>query len=606
MVPGLPNNLSGKASSNKVSFIEVRGEASARLRLSWEGVGFGFLTVASSTALLFVLGIAPYNVNMVYMLLTLVATVWFGLWSGVLTAVLAFFCFDFFFIPPYFTFIIDAFQGWTAVFLFLGTALFANQVAGRARWNNQQAQARSQEISALYELATAVITTVDRTEMLRKVIHKVVEVLDVVNCTLYLTQAEDSEQPMSSLHSSSLNEIVRVGNYSESSGHPDVSIAQKVFQQGEAAFFAAQMTASAEFASSVENPTLGNAGQVLVSTLTGPVAYLPLASGSQTLGVLVIVGRVCVRQVAFSLEDQRLLRVFANHVVLAVEHARLIEETAQIAALRESDQLKSALLASVSHELRTPLTAINTAISNLQTRDIEWSNEERQEFLTMIEQETERLTRLVSNLLDLTKIEAGALKPNFGWYYLPEIIEEVVERLRNSPLTRFHPITTSFAPDVPLTRLDYLQIDQVLTNLIENAAKYSASGRPIRVQIELKATKEVRRNINGAANSPPTGQVLLVKVIDEGIGIPPNQLEQIFTKFYRVQQSQDGMKVKLPGSGIGLTIAKGIIEAHGGQIWAQNRVYGGTIFNFTLPVVPLSEEASALASQKGSSNQDYE
>src|SRR5690349_16662788 len=128
---------------------ESRRVSASRLHLSWQGVSFSLLAVALTTGPLFVLGIAPYNVNMVYMLITLFATVWFGLWSGVLTAFIAFLCFDYFFLPPYFTFIIDAFQGWIAVFLFLGTALFANQVAGRARWNNLQAQARSQEISAL-------------------------------------------------------------------------------------------------------------------------------------------------------------------------------------------------------------------------------------------------------------------------------------------------------------------------------------------------------------------------------------------------------------------------------------------------------------------------
>lgn len=561
---------------------------SSTKRPRWQGLVFSLTSLTLCTVIMFNLKLELYNVNMLYMALTLVVTVWFGLGAGVLTAITAFFCFDYFFIPPYFTFIIDAFQGWTAVFLFLGTALFANQVAGRARLGNQQAQERAQEATALYELATAVITKVDQSEMLLVVLQRVSEALQTSNCTLFLRDEKSKNQ---------LVEVARIEPLGFQKNpnlprHPDPALAQVVFNQGRATFLPAHpetgLTENEDAPTIKENP---------LATL-GPIAYVPLSYGTQILGVMVLVGSRHTRQLEFSSEEKRRIQVFANHVALAVEHARLIREAAQVVVLRDSDKLKSSLLASVSHELRTPLTAIKTATANLQAKDIEWSEEDRDEFLGLIEQETDRLTRLVSNILDLSKIEAHALKPDFGWYFLPEIVEKVVERLKGSPGMLSHPITTIFAKDLPLARMDYLQIDQVLTNLLENAAKYSEAGRPITVQVEVQKANQVKlpesQNLSNQANQPR----LVVKVLDEGISIPHAELERIFDKFYRVRTSQEGMVMTVPGTGIGLAISKGIIEAHGGQIWAQNRLYGGSIFTFALPLAPLSNHLLEMADEE--------
>jgi two-component system, OmpR family, sensor histidine kinase KdpD len=553
---------------------------SSTSRLRWQGVLFSLMVVSLSTALMHTLNLAPYNVNMAYMLLTLIATVWFGLGAGVVTALLAFLCFNFFFIPPYFTFAIDAVEGWMAVFLFFGTALFANQVAGRARLNSQEAQQREQEATALYELATAVITKVDQTEMLLAVLQRVSEALGTANCTLFLQTGRGDDQ---------LLEIARIEpvipeKITLPPRHPELALAQVVFKQNRPTFFPGQF----EPIAAQQPASKGNVSADKQDGF-GPVAYLPLASGSQVLGVMALVGHSHPRQLEFSPKEKRLIQVFANHVALAVEHVRLIREVAQVATLRDADKLKSALLASVSHELRTPLAAIKTATANLQSKDIEWTEEEQDEFLGMIEEETDRLTRLVSNVLDLSKIEAHALKPDFGWYYLPEIVEKVIERLQNSPVMRSHSVTATFAPDLPLTRMDYLQIDQVLTNLLENAAKYSLAGRPITVEVEMKQATKLNLPDYLHCDLAAEQSFLVVKVLDEGMGIPSAELERIFDKFYRVRSSMDGMVVPVPGTGIGLAISKGIVEAHGGLIWAQNRLYGGSVFTFILPVILLED-----------------
>lgn len=580
---------------------------SSTARLRWQGILFSFLAVGGGTLLLLLLDLAPYNVNMVFMLLTIVATAWFGLGTGVLTALLAFFCFDYFFIPPFFTLVIDAGQGWTAIFLFLGTALFANQVAGRAREGNQQAQFRAREATALYDLATAVITKIDQTEMLMLVLRKVRETLNTTSCTLFLADETRNGQLVETTR------IEKIEHGLEDAAafihQPELSMAQAVFNQNRATFLPGLLT---DFNGSDESGRPPSGLEPSGSSrleINGSIAYVPLTYGSERLGVLCLAGWRGSDESEDTSERVRLIQVFANHVALAVEHTRLIREAAQVAALRDSDKLKSALLASVSHELRTPLTAIKTAAANLRSVNPNVPEEETSEIVNIIEQETDRLTRLVSDMLDLSKIEAHALQPNFGWYYLPEIVSKVIKRLRQNRVIGSHTITTSFAPDLPLVQVDFVQIDQVLTNLIENAAKYSAPKTNIAVQVECVSLAKLEglspgRNFSlfNGENDPDRDkdtdrQVLAVKVLDEGETIPQSEFERIFDKFYRLPTSPTNGP-NIPGTGLGLAISKGIIEAHSGAIWVQHRLYGGNVFTFVLPVAPLDEFLEILETEE--------
>jgi two-component system sensor histidine kinase KdpD len=550
---------------------------SSTARMRWQGVLFSIFVVGVSTTILFGFGIAVYNVNMVYMLLTLLATLWFGLGAGVLTATLAFFCFDYFFLPPYFTLVIDALQGWIAIFLFLGTALLANVLAGRARLRSQQVQQRARETTALYELATTVITKIDQTEMLNTVLQQVGRALEATECTLFLCDLEKNAELCETLSIETVNSAFP-------HKHPNISLAQVAFNRQESIFLDSENLDESETSRQDSESTRHS----------GPSAYLPLITGSRALGVLALTGQVQADQTQFDPEEKQLIEIFANHVALAVEHSQLIRETAQLSALKETDKLKSALLASVSHELRTPLTSIKTFTANLQDKYIDWTEEKRTKYLGLISQETDRLTRLVSNLLDLSKIEAGVLQPDFGWHYLPEIVQTVIERLKTNPLTKDNPIITSFDPDIPLTRIDYVQIDQVLTNLLENAVKYSPPAKTISVEVRVKSSSQLNLPPGILLPEPDfPARVLLVRVVDEGMGIPPGQLERVFDKFYRVQTAQDAANISSSGTGIGLAISRGIIQAHSGIIWAEKRLYDGTIFNFILPVIPLPPELAA-------------
>ena len=531
--------------------------------LNWQGLLFSVGTVSLATFLCVYANLAAYNVNMIYILLTLAATVWFGLGAGLITAVVALLCFDFFFIVPYYSFLGQV-QDALAIFVFLFTALFTNLLLGRAQLHNRQAQARSREVGALYELVTTAITNLENQELLTTALSKINQALDVEQSAMFLV---DPAQP-------DVMEATCIQSGGTGAGlQVDWSQLAEVFQSNRAWF-------------SEANPTL---------PLADSLAYLPLSSARQPLGVLVVSAKTLPGHLAFTPTEQKTLEVFANHLTLVIEHIRLIKENVQVAALRESDRLKSALLASVSHELRTPLTAIRTATDSLLNPRTQWNEAGRTQFLHLIAHEVDRLSRLVSNLLDLSKLEAGAFKPDFGWYYLPEIVQSVVARLQTAGITLSHRVETYFAPEIPLARMDYLQVDQVLTNLIENAAKYSPGDSAIKIAVEVQPpiADPVAEGV---------GQ-LQVSVVDQGIGVAASEQVRIFDKFYRGTNHLNSGK-PAPGTGIGLTIAKGLIEAHGGSIWVESAgkdmsdngpVNSGSKFYFTLPLIKLAPEYEAEA-----------
>jgi two-component system sensor histidine kinase KdpD len=267
-----------------------------------------------------------------------------------------------------------------------------------------------------------------------------------------------------------------------------------------------------------------------------------------------------------SAEDDRLLSAVAAQLGLAIERDRLQQEATEAEILRRTDELKSALINAVSHDLRTPLASIITAAGSLRQNDINWTDEERQEFAQAIEEEAQRLNRIVSNLLDLSRIEGGSLRPEKGWYDLGALIDDVLGRLRG--MTADHPVRVHVPEDLPPVHLDYVEIDQVLSNLIENATKYTPAGAEITIAVEGRAD-EIR-----------------VEVGDRGPGIPAEALPRLFEAFYRV----DGLGPRPRGTGVGLAVVRGLVEAHGGRIWAENRSGGGARFVFTLP---LTAEAPA-------------
>ena len=285
-----------------------------------------------------------------------------------------------------------------------------------------------------------------------------------------------------------------------------------------------------------------------------PELVVPIQAARGDLGEI----RLWRAGLAISSAEKRLLQTFASQGALALERTWLAQAESRARVLEESDRLKSAILSSVSHELRTPLSTIKAAASSLRGKEVSWDSPARAELIAAIDDEADHLNLLVGNLLDMSRIESGALKPKREWNILSEIVGSVLARMRH--LAVEHKIEIDMPEDLPLVPVDYVQMEQVFTNLVSNSLKYA----PANTVVGIRAKAE--------------DESIHVQVSNQGPQVPPEHLERIFDKFYRITAAE-----RVTGTGLGLSICKGIIEAHGGRIWAEN-LSDGFAFNFTLPL----------------------
>jgi two-component system sensor histidine kinase KdpD len=286
-----------------------------------------------------------------------------------------------------------------------------------------------------------------------------------------------------------------------------------------------------------------------------PSAALPLMTARGPFGEI----RLWRAGLPLSAAEERLLRTFAGQGALALEHALLSRTETQAKILAESDRMKSALLSSVSHELRTPLATMKAAVSSLRSGQVAWETPARAALLVMVEEELDHLNQLVGNLLDMSRIEAGAMKPRRAWLSLAEVAGGTLARMRRA--LEGHRLVVDVPEELPLAPADHGQLDQVLTNLLSNSLKYAPAGTTIGLRAWTTPDEQVQ-----------------VQLSNEGPLVPAEHLDHIFDKFYRVNAAD-----RVTGTGLGLSICKGIVEAHGGRIWVQN-LPGGPAFNFTLPL----------------------
>ncbi len=268
--------------------------------------------------------------------------------------------------------------------------------------------------------------------------------------------------------------------------------------------------------------------------------------------------RLWFDQSDLSLEETRLLSAFSNQGALAIERVRLFKSENIARILEESDRVKTSLLNSVSHELRSPLAAIKASASSLRSGAVEWDTPARTELLATIDEETDALNLLVGNLLDMSRIEAGALQPMIRWNSIMEIIRGVEMKMRGQ--LNEHPLKYEIDENFPLVPTDYVMMGQVFTNLISNSIKYAPGNTSILISAKESDGQAIIRVIN---QSPP---------------VPEEHLGHIFDKFFRITEAD-----KVTGTGLGLSICKGIIEAHEGKIWAENTP-AGFVFNICLPL----------------------
>ncbi len=436
--------------------------------------------------------------SLLYLLPVVISSVLWGLGPGALVALLSFLVLNYFFVAPFYTLFVHHTQDLLVLIVFLIVSITIGQLVGRVSRSLAETSARERDAIHLYELIMHLAGLQDE--------HEIVSAL--------------AEQTLIAFHASRVDVLVEA--------------------QG-------SMPAHQVHVEDRASPALAQADT--------PSYIAPLQFARGFMGEI----KLWRDESILSPAEERLLHTFASQGVLALERVRLSQAASRTRLLEESDRFKSSLLSSVSHELRTPLATIKAAVTSLRSGTVEWDTDSRADLLAAIEEETDHLNQLVGNLLNMSRIEAGALKPERSWNSLAEIVSSALERSRQQ--VENHTVDVQVSADLPLVPVDYFQIEQVFINLLSNSSKYSPAGTTIAI------------SANTADNS-----LLHVTVQNQGPSVPAEHLERIFDKFHRITAAD-----RVTGAGLGLSICKGIIEAHGGQIWAEN-LEKGFAFNFTLPL----------------------
>ena len=455
------------------------------------------------------------NLIMVYLLGVAFVAARYGRKPSMLAAVLSVAAFDFFFVPPHLTFAVSDTQYLVTFAVMLVVSLLISTLAVRVKTQAEAAAQRGQRTQPLFDLTRELATATTAAQLAGVTARHVSDLLRGP-AEMLLPAADGRLAPAQKLAVSAVREA---------------AVAQWVLEHGRPA-------------------GLGT------DTLPGAAAlYLPLRGAGGVLGVLGVVPDEALLPLA--LDQMELLETLAHQAASNLERVRLAAEAEQARVAAEAERLRSTLLSSVSHDLRTPLAAITGAASSLASGAQLPAAAERELKQTILE-ESERLNRRVANLLDMTRLEAGALELSREWVSLEELVGSTLARLER--LLAGRPFTTQLPPDLPLVKVDALLLEQVLVNLVENALKYTPPGSAIRV-----------------AASAENAATILVEVRDEGPGLPPGTEERVFEKFRREERGRGGF-------GLGLAICRAIVVAHGGRIWAENLPGGGAAFRFTLPL----------------------
>jgi two-component system sensor histidine kinase KdpD len=510
------------------------------------------LVVVSATAVMLALrsSLDALNVGLIFLLIAFALAFVAGSGPAALAALLSFFALDFYFIPPFHGLSIAQTDHVLALFVYLGIAVVTAQLVASVRARTELAEREQRRTELLFELNAALIGNMTLDAVLANIVERVVRVYGSQQCRLLLPK-EDGELAVHARFP---------GAAATTIDRQDLAVATWVMSNR---LPASQRSKPCR----VRLPHGTAAGSQLLQPQRPRrpgVLYVPIATAERAVGVLEVSGRLGGSYIGG--DDEQLLISFANQAALALDRAHLTEVAARVSALAQSDEMKTALLAAVSHDLRTPLATIKASATSLLDQSVEWDASARAIFLSAIDEETDRLTAMVTNLLDLSRIEGGALRPNREWYDVAELFRDVANRLTRLAAT--HEIELDIEPDLPLARFDYLQMAQVLMNLGENALKYS----PAATTITLAAHR--------------IAKAIDISVRDRGPGITPRDAEHLFETFYRGTGA-----ARASGSGIGLAICKGIVEAHGGEIWLDCSGGNGSTFHFTIPLSGTDDAA---------------
>jgi two-component system sensor histidine kinase KdpD len=474
------------------------------------GLGYGVAvagTIVAAGAMFPFRGrLGATDVALIFLVVVVAAAASGGLGPGMVASLLGFVASDALFVAPYYTLLVTKEQELLSLAVYALVALVVSVLVGTSEQRRVRAEQRERESHALYELSASLVAHGSLEATLEGAARTLRRLLGLHGCAIVLLD-EDGD---------------------------------------------ARVAASdGEVPDDVERRALADeAGEDL--------EVVPLQAGNRRVGALAVVAGA--EGPGLGVAPRNLLATFATQAALAVEQARSEEARAKARALEATDRLRRALLNSVSHDLRTPLASILASASSLLDATVPLDEAERQQFLQTIEQEANRLARLVGNLLDMSRIEAGAVDPHLVEVWLPDVVGPAVQHARKTSPEQMQIIAVDVPESLPLVLVDPVRLEQVLANLLENARRYAGDGL-VRV-----------------AGRPREGAVEL-RVVDHGPGIPEDQRERVFSQFYRL----DGGRRPGGGTGLGLAICRGLVEAMGGRIWVETAPGGGAAFVVRLP-----------------------
>ena len=468
------------------------------------------------------------SVLLAFLMAILASAIAWGLLPSLFACVLSVLAFNFFLLPPIYTFTIADPENAVALFFFFIVAVIVSHLTAATRSQIAVARARAKTTAALYAFSRKLAGIGALDDLLWATAYQVSSMLDARTVLLLPDKAE--------------GQLAIGGGYppDDRLDEADLAAARWCWEHG------------------------APAGWGAVNVARARRLFLPLRTGGGRVGVIGIDREPF--DLALKPDERRLLDALADQAAVAIERVSFASVLAEARVLAETERLRAALLTSISHDLRTPLASILGTVSSLRSFAHRYAASERDELLATLQDEAERLNRFVGNLLDMTRLESGAIELHLDFFDLGEIVGAALRRA--GEILARHRVEIAIAADLPMLQLDAMLFEQVLFNLLDNAAKYAPPGS----RIDLRARRD--------------GEVALIEIVDEGPGIPPDDLERIFDKFYRVQ-AQDRRRA---GTGLGLAICRGFVEAQGGRIEARNRRdRPGAVLVVRLPVPQTAE-----------------
>ena len=499
-----------------------------KAQIEWNRFAWAAAIMAATTALGAMLrsALSIPDVEMVYLLAVMVTAVRLGRGPSILSAALAVAAYDFFFVPPVYTFAVADGRYFLTFAMMFVVGLLLSELTARVRRQELEARQREERTRVLYALSRD-LSAADSLEAAASVVAR--HAAEAFNARSYLLLSNPA---------GALEEVAHFP-LGPSLDRKEIVVAQWAFEHGRGA-------------------GLGT------DTLPGSsTACFPLRIGGSSLGAIALQPKTGV---ALRVEQREFLDAFNRQAAFAFERMKLADEARSAALRARAEEMRSSLLSAVSHDLRTPLAAITGAATTMRGDVGAVDEATRRELLDSICEEAERLEKLVANLLDMTRLESGAIGLKREWVPLEEIVGSALTRLEAKLADR--EVRIELPRSLPLLSVDPVLFEQVFANLFENAIKYTPPNSPLCVRAKTSDNQVV------------------MDVLDSGPGLPAGSEAQVFEKFYR------GNHVGIPGVGLGLPICKGIVEAHGGTMRAENRPEGGALFRITLPMADHAPSVS--------------